>query len=79
MLALYTALAATYYDYLDISPESTQTEVRAAYQKQLLYMEGRPAPSEAEAKQKTEILATIEEAFATLGNSERRNAYDADL
>ena len=79
MFSLSVVLAATYYDYLDILPDSTSTDVRAAYQKQLLYLEGRPAPSAAEAEQKEAILAKIEEAFAVLSDPIRRSAYDKKL
>lgn len=67
-----------YYEILEVSPQSHQTEVNSAYEKmKLTYSGDNPAIytifSEEEARN---MLNLIEEAFSILGNKSLRDEYD---
>jgi len=69
-------LALTHYDWLEVSPEASQEEIKAAYGRKLNQFRrslGRDQPLP------VEHLDALRNAFVTLGEPERRRQYDADL
>lgn len=71
----------SYYDILEVSPQSNQTEVNDAYQRaKLTYAADNPALytifTENEAR---EYLRIVEEAYSVLGNRTLRLLYDQKL
>jgi hypothetical protein len=67
----------TYYDLLDLKPESSSQDVRRAYwEKSKLYHPDTTTLPTATAKEKFQQL---NEAYATLSNPEQRSRYDQQL
>ncbi|XP_068582550.1 dnaJ homolog subfamily C member 30, mitochondrial-like [Cebidichthys violaceus] len=65
-----------YYDILEVSPTSTQTQIKTAYYKQsFIYHPDRNAASE----DATVRFSEISEAYTVLGNKSLRKKYDRGL
>ena len=69
-------LALTHYDWLGVSPEASQEEIKTAYGRKLHQFRlslggGEPLP--------VEHLDALRSAFVTLGEPEKRRQYDASL
>jgi DnaJ-domain-containing protein 1 len=72
-----TRLANSYYSTLRLSPAASAREIRRAYrQLSKLYHPDTTTLPEAEARSKFQRL---NEAYATLGNPERRSIYDLKI
>jgi curved DNA-binding protein CbpA len=71
----------THYEILDLPPQAAPPEIRQAYKTALeLYGEDSPVIySLLASEERKEILARLEEAFATLINEETRHEYDQML
>jgi curved DNA-binding protein CbpA len=64
---------STYYELLGLAPKASETEIRSAYARDMLGLQGSIHPKAAQ------FRGALDEAFATLIDPERRRAYDEEL
>jgi curved DNA-binding protein CbpA len=71
----------TYYEILEVQPGALQNEIHAAYQRaKLTYSPDSPALyTMFTSEEARELLQLIEEAYQTLSNQPKRQAYDQKL
>jgi hypothetical protein len=73
----HTALATSYYALLGLHPSASVIEIRRAYRE--LSKRYHPDTTELPASVATEKFQKLNEAYATLSNPERREAYDQTI
>src|SRR3982074_2586558 len=64
---------STYYELLGLAPKASETEIRSAYARDMLGLQGSVHPKAAQ------FRGALDEAFATLIDPKKRAAYDEQL